>query len=88
MGLFGGKDEKADRKTTEMLSRFGLENLDSKDRNSVEKIMRALMGNKLIETGMALQGKGEESAKLSYLRALVEQNWIIIRQLDSLINNR
>ena len=42
------------------------------------------MGNKLIELGTAMQGGGADSAKMSYLRAIVEQNWIIIRQLDKL----
>lgn len=90
MALFGGKEDKEDKKeqkALEMMSKYGLENLtDEADRASVKKILSNLMGNSLITFGTTLQGKGEDSAKLSYLAAIVEQNWIIIRQLDKLNN--
>ena len=89
MALFGGKDTKEDkaaRKTQAMLEKYGLEYLDSKDVESVRSIGYSLMGNSLIELGNAINLKGSpvDSAKMSYLHALVEQNWIIIRQLDRL----
>ena len=87
MALFGGKDTKEDkaaRKTQAMLEKYGLEYLDSKDVESVRNIGNALMGNGMIEFGTILSGGGVDVAKMSYLRALVEQNWIIIRQLDRL----
>ena len=46
-----------------------------------------MAGNSLIEFGTALSGKAEDVAKMSYLRAILEQNWIIIRQLDRLNRN-
>lgn len=88
MALFGAKEtkeEKLARKTQAMLEKYGLEYLDPKDVESVRSIGNALMGNSLTELGAALTGvSGVELAKLSYLRALIEQNWIIIRQLDRL----
>jgi len=89
MALFGGqketKEEKQARKVQELLEKYGLQNLsDPRDIESVKRISESLYGNKLIELGTALSGSGEDSAKLTYLSALVEQNWIIIRQLDQL----
>ncbi len=87
MALFGAKESKEDkvaRKTQAMLEKYGLEYLDPKDVESVRNIGYALMGNGMIEFGTVLNGSGVDVAKMSYLRALVEQNWIIIRQLDRL----
>lgn len=85
MALFGGKEtkeEKAARKEYELLEKYGLTGIDPKDIEQIKSITTALAGNKLIETGTIFSGKAEDVAKLTYLRALVEQNWIIIRQLD------
>lgn len=92
MALFNGnketKEEKAARKAAETLSRFGLEELtDPRDLSTVKLIAQEMAGNGLIEVGTALSGKAEDIAKISYLRAILEQNWIIIRQLDRLNRN-
>lgn len=87
MALFGAKETKEDkaaRKAQAIMDKYGLSELDQKDLESVRTITNSLMGNSLIELGNALQGSGVDSAKMSFLRALVEQNWIIIRQLDRL----
>lgn len=88
MGLFGEKEtkeEKLARKTQEILNKYGLTEVDERDVASIKKIISDLAGNNLIKAGMALSfSKAEEQAKVSYLSALVEQNWIIIRQLDRL----
>ena len=89
MALFGGesKEDKQERKAMELLEKYGLQDLsDPRDLANVKKISQDLMGNKLIELGNAMSGSGIDSAKMSYLSAIVEQNWIIIRQLDKLIN--
>ncbi len=86
MGIFGGKEnkeEKKARKAEELLSRYGLEDIaDEKDLRTVKAIALDLVGNNLITLGTTLTGKAEDVAKLTYLDALVEQNWIVIRQLD------
>lgn len=88
MGLFGSgetKEEKQARKISEMLAKYGLEELsDPRDVAAVKEIAAELAGNKMIEAGAALQGNGVDAAKLAYLRVLMEQNFIIIRQLDKL----
>lgn len=88
MAIFGNnesKEEKKAKKTEALLAKYGLQDLaDQRDLENVKAISNSLMGNKLIELGTALSGSGEDSAKMSYLSALVEQNWIIIRQLDKL----
>lgn len=90
MALFGSnesKEAKQAAKTEELLKRFGLENLnDPRDVEAVKSIANSLTANKFIEFGTILSGSGEDVAKLTYLRALVEQNFIIIRQLDKLIS--
>lgn len=83
MALFGNNEEKKEQKAQALLQKYGLEDLtDQRDLASVKNISYNLMGNKLIELGAALQGNGTDAAKLSYLNAIMEQNFIMIRQLD------
>lgn len=91
MGLFKSAEEKAEiaeRKTNEMLAKYGLENLsDPKDVESVRKIVSELTGTGLMETGIALGGGSEKDiakVQMLYQRAIVEQNFMIIRLLDKL----
>lgn len=94
MALFGGqkesKEEKRERKTAELLHKNGLDTLNNpEDVASVRRIAQELMGTGLQETGMALSmnAKPHEALPVYYLRAIMEQNWIIIRQLDRLNKN-
>lgn len=83
MALFGNTEEKKAEKVEALLNRYGLQELsDQRDLDSVRNIATNLMGNKLIELGAALQGNGADAAKLSYMNAIMEQNFIMIRQLD------
>lgn len=87
MALFSSesKEDKKARKAQELLERYGLQELsDPRDLESVKSIATSLAGNNLITFGATLQGKTEDVAKMSLLQAIVEQNWIIIRQLDKL----
>ena len=89
MALFGSesKEEKQARKANELLAKYGLEELnDPRDIKALREISLALMGNKLTELGSALQGNSTDSAMLSYLRAITEQNFIMIRLLDKIAN--
>jgi hypothetical protein len=78
------KEEKRARLEQELLEKYGLQELsDPQDIASVRKIAQELTGTSLMETGMALSiGSAADTVEVSYLRALVEQNFIIIRQLD------
>ena len=89
MALFSGesKEEKKARKAQELLEKYGLENLyDQRDIESVKAIASKLAGSNLINVGTALSGSAQDVAKMSLLETVIEQNWIIIRQLDKLIN--
>ncbi|OUC52467.1 hypothetical protein B7939_00650 [Eggerthia catenaformis] len=83
------KEEKRVRKEKEALEKYNLNNLtDPDDINSVKKIVSELVGTGMLEFGISLKfGKPEEALKASYLRAIVEQNFIIIRQLDRISKN-
>lgn len=92
MALFGGnketKEEKQARKAQELLEKYGLQDLsDPRDLESVKSISLSLAGNPFLELGTAFSAKSEDLVKMSYLSALVEQNWIVIRQLDRLNKN-
>ena len=86
MALFGNdKEEKKTEKVYELLHKYGLQELsDPRDVESVKQIAYKLAGSNLINIGTALGGSAQDVGKLSLLQAIVEQNWIIIRQLDKL----
>ncbi len=95
MGLFNSesKEEKAakkqarkEQKELEVLRKYGLEELQNpNDIESVKNIVTELSGTGLMELGITL-GAGSDrdiqKNQLYYQRALIEQNFIIIRQLD------
>lgn len=91
MAIFGNKgketkEEKEARKERELLEKYGLQDLtDYRDVESVRKIVQELVGTGLQEVGFAL-GAGNEKdilrVQLYYQRAILEQNFIMIRQLD------
>ncbi len=91
MALFGEKktkDEKEEEKLLEFMERYQLEDLDNKDMVVLKRIANDLVGNNFFKAGMAFSfAKAEEQAKVSYLSALVEQNWMIVRQLSRLNKN-
>lgn len=86
--MFGSKEskeEKKARKEQELLQKYGLNELNNpSDIESVRKIVAELAGTGMIETGMTLSlgGKPEDILPVYYQRAILEQNFIIIRQLD------
>lgn len=85
--MFGSKEskeEKQARKEQELLERYGLQDLkDQNDVASVKKIVAELAGTGFLEGGVTLTfPKPEIALPIYYQRAIVEQNFIIIRQLD------
>ena len=90
MALFNSKENKEDKKQQEInnfIEKYQLDEIDDKDLVIIKKIATDLIGNNLLKAGMALSfAKAEEQAKVSYLSALVNQNWIMIRQLNNIIN--
>lgn len=90
MALFNSKENKEDKKQQEInsfIEKYQLDEIDDKDLVIIKKIATDLIGNNLLKAGMALSfAKAEEQAKVSYLSALVNQNWIMIRQLNNISN--
>lgn len=87
MGLFGNEEKQA-AKTQALLDKYGLGDLsDPRDVEAVKWIATDLAGRKLMEIGTLLQGNGPEAANMGYLHAIVQQNFILIRQLDRLNKN-
>ena len=87
MALFN-KSADNSSKEQEMLAKYGLDQMnDPADIQSVKKIVAELVGTGMMETGMKLGSigsKAEDVLPVYYQRAILEQNWIIIRQLDRL----
>ena len=88
MRLFNSKEYKEEKKQREIekfMARYQLDEISDQDLVIIKKIATDLMGNNLLKAGMALSfAKAEEQAKVTYLSALVEQNWIMIRQLRNI----
>ena len=85
MALFGKNEEKQAAKAAELLAKYGLENVsDPQTVAALKEITWTRAQSKWAEAGATLTLKAEDAAMLGSLRALVEQNFIIIRQLDKL----
>ena len=84
MGMFGNNEEKQQEKAQKIMQKYHLENVSSKYADQVKEIAMELSGNKMIEIGTLLQGNSVDSTKLSYLSAIMRQNWIIIQLLDEI----
>lgn len=88
MGLFGSKESKEDKKLAKMkalAARYHLDDINPKDLESIQSIYYELAGTGLMEFGALLTGaKSEDNLKIAYLNTLIQQNWIIIRQLDEI----
>lgn len=89
MGIFKSKEEKQakhDAKIQAFLDARGLGNLSQASFGQVERVTNDLAGNGLIKAGMAFSfANAADQAKVSYLSALVEQNWILIKQNDDIL---
>jgi hypothetical protein len=88
--MFGGKNK--EQKQAEQLQKFQekyhLEELQLQDLEIVKSIAQDLAGNGFLKAGLALSfANAADQAKVTYLSALVEQNWLIINQLSRLNTN-
>lgn len=82
--MFGNKEEKQNEKLQKMLKKYNIENVSSDISEDVQAIANDLAGNKMIELGTLLQGNGADAVKMSYLSAIMRQNFIIIKLLDEI----
>lgn len=86
MALFGKDKATPEEKEQKLLEKYGVANLnDPEDIESVKKIASEMVGAGLMETGLKLSmAKAEVQLPISYQRTIMEQNFIIIRQLDKI----
>ena len=95
MGLFSSKEEKEQKKEEKdqkkleklnvQMAKYGLENLSRDDKETIRLILLGLMGTGMMETGAKLTGiKSEDDLKITYLRTLMEQNWLLLKKLDEI----
>ncbi len=87
MALFNkeSKEEKQAQELQALLEKYGLEDInDPLTAKAVQGIATTMTSSSLVSLGSAPPFKGEDMAKIDCLRAIIEQNFIIIRQLDKL----
>ncbi len=85
--MFGNREDKElkqEEKMRKLLKKYRLESVSADISDDVQAIADELMGNKAIEVGTLLQGNSVDSTKMSYLSAIMKQNWIIIKLLDEI----
>lgn len=88
MGLFGNKEtkeEKQARLQQEMMEAHHLTEISDDLSEDVVSIIKDLSGMELIEAQTILK-MNQETLKAAYQRAIIAQNWIIIRLLDKIAN--
>lgn len=75
---------KSERKSLAYLAKRNLNKLSPDTYKQVEDITTQIAGNRLMLLGLGLQGS-VDSLTPSYLAAILEQNWILIRQNEQII---
>ena len=88
MALFNRQTpEDKEAKAQEILAKYGLEDVDPQYAAAVKQISLELMGTGLMNAGATFGGGTERDilkVQMYYQKAIIDQNWIIIRQLDQL----
>lgn len=87
MGILGNNDAKNEEKIAKLMSKYHLEDVSNDIAPQIKEINTELIGTGLMETGMKLSmAKADDQLKISYLNAIMKQNFIIIRLLDKIAN--
>lgn len=88
MALFGNKEtkeEKQARLEREMLEANHLTEISADLSEDVASIIKDITMNGIVAAQVALRNN-HDSLNAAYMRALIAQNWIIIRLLDKIAN--
>lgn len=87
MGLFGNNEAKQEEKLERLMQKYHLEDVSRDIAPQVKEINQELLGTGLMESGMKISmAKADDVLKISYLNAIMQQNFIIIRLLDKIAN--
>lgn len=93
MALFKTQEEKQqaqNNKIYQTMVRYGVDDLsDPKDMQAIQNIVNSLAGSSLMEVGSLMAGTEAIMNRVNaqYSKAIFEQNFIIIRQLERLNRN-
>lgn len=93
MALFKTQEEKQqaqNNKIYQAMVRYGVDDLsDPKDMQAIQNIVNSLAGSSLMEVGSLMAGTEAIMNRVNaqYSKAIFEQNFIIIRQLERLNRN-
>ncbi|ANZ68553.1 hypothetical protein LBSG162_23680 [Lentilactobacillus buchneri subsp. silagei] len=87
MGLFKSKEEKEqrrDQKVKRFLAQHGLDDLNPKSYQLVKNIMdqKTPSDQLFFESAAFFHGDGFQNTLVTDLDALIEQNWLLIKQND------
>lgn len=81
---FLNKGESAETKEQKLMEKYGLDSItNEKDIKSLKEITSQLFGTGIMDLGAKLNfgAKTEDILQISYQKAIVEQNFMIIRKL-------
>lgn len=97
MALFGNKEEKEIKqlekdklKAEKIMTKYNLDDIDERDRDNLIALSYELAGNGWLEWGSILGGTNEkdELQRLNFSQqVIIEQNFLMIKQLDKLNKN-
>lgn len=89
MGLFNkeNKQEKQNEFREKLIENYKYEGMTEKEKEMLVKIAVNLQGNEFFKNGVATFSKPDDTMKITYLSAIMEQNFIMINQLARLNNN-
>lgn len=87
--MFGkAKEEREIEQMQNLMDKYHLEELSPNDLEIVKRITSDLVANGFAKASMAMgMASVPEQAKVTYLSALVEQNWMMINQLSRINSN-
>ncbi len=83
MSFFGNKEDKEAKKIEKLnkkMKALGLENLSFEEKEQARLILYNLVGAGLVAFG----SKAEDDVKIGLAQAQIEQNWLLLRKLDSI----
>lgn len=86
--MFKSAEQKQAELTQAYIAKYNLDGLDPRDIQTVRRIATELSGSGWFRVGMLLSStSAADQLMTAGIRALVEQNWLIINQLTRLNKN-
>ncbi len=85
MGIFNKEKQKEYRDN--LIEKYKYEGMTEREEELLVKILIDLKGNDFFKGGMVTFTKPDDNMKVSYLSAIMQQNFIMINQLAKLNSN-